>query len=402
MTDFNIQNPRELLIQEYQISPNLNALLGGIFGLIQKELIDPLELLAGFMNPDNAHGVWLDYLMERLGGIRTGVRDQDIRFFGFENRLGFDQGPMYDEVLFEILTPIGDEAMRNIIAARALFLFSGTTRREIEAVLASLFATERTYLLGSPAPRLVFGTGSSGVPIPGDDLLGMTPYQNLLYGISTTNLISIRLSDRNLTDVASLTLGPSVLRALAVLNDLFYSLANTDNLYSLTPAGVVTLVGSLSVSNLESLTEHQGTLYCASSGAAGSLYSVDPDDASLTAIGNTGVPLTGLTSDDILLYGVTAGGAIYSINTTNAAATLLYTHPGLADVQAVAIYQDVHFLFDQTQSALYACNVSLRTPLRTAIYVEGALQTYFDMIKENKETLIPRTAGVNQDIFLIS
>ena len=144
--EIEVQKRRDLLIQQYKNSPKFLALINGFFDVLQTEFVNPLSTLSNYTNPDNAEGIWLDYLGLRLGLYRPTILDTSINYFGFDtndssdNNVGFDQGPFGTAIReLEIREPIGDEYYRSFLKARAMFLRSRATREDIENILDILF-----------------------------------------------------------------------------------------------------------------------------------------------------------------------------------------------------------------------------------------------------------------------
>ena len=83
-----------LLISQWTGNAQINALLRGMYGLIDTEFVQALKDLERMRNWDTAEGVWLDYIGRRLGFTRPTI-DVNVTRFGFEGSsgVGFNQAP---------------------------------------------------------------------------------------------------------------------------------------------------------------------------------------------------------------------------------------------------------------------------------------------------------------------
>ena len=161
----------DLLFHQYRNSTNLRAFIGGILQLLQDEIADPLMYLEQQAGVDDAEGVWLDLLGDRLGFRRPGILDTEVDYFGFydsgedldnQPNLGFDAGPLFtEEGRLQVRLPLGDEQYRNLLQARGLTLRSRASRGEIEAVLDLLFEGDTSVAEVSSGPGFALTVADS-------------------------------------------------------------------------------------------------------------------------------------------------------------------------------------------------------------------------------------------------
>ena len=145
----DVTESADQLIQQYEGSAKLQALLDGILEIIQDELVEPLLTLQECIAFADASGVFLDYLGLRVGYTRPTILDADVEYFGFNggDGLGFDQAPMFS--LHEVLqarTPVGDEWYRGMLKGRARGLLSDGSIRDLDKVLDVLFDGDSYYV----------------------------------------------------------------------------------------------------------------------------------------------------------------------------------------------------------------------------------------------------------------
>ena len=171
--DIDIASRVDLLLPQYDRAERLKALLSGIIGIAQSEIVDPLLAMSRAINPDIAEGVLLDWLGLRLGLPRPSVpqviRDDDLAF-GFEGvtrSRGWNQAPFRSSsALLERVAPIGDNAYANLLKARARRLRGGADRETIEEVAHIVFGNgfllEGGEIVGPPFQ--VMGLTASAAP----------------------------------------------------------------------------------------------------------------------------------------------------------------------------------------------------------------------------------------------
>ena len=98
-----------LLISQWTGNAQINALLRGMYGLIDTEFVQALKDLERMRNWDTAEGVWLDYIGRRLGFTRPTINVMVTRF-GFEGSsgVGFNQAPFATATGFVPQVAVGD------------------------------------------------------------------------------------------------------------------------------------------------------------------------------------------------------------------------------------------------------------------------------------------------------
>ena len=119
----------DLLIQQWRDKPTLRSIVQIWLDVHREQIEEPLARLALMHSLDDAVGVWLDYIGQRLGIGRPAVPSSH-----FEDVFGFDlAGEHFDEYRFadiealEVLTPLGDSEYRMLIRARGWYIRSGGT-----------------------------------------------------------------------------------------------------------------------------------------------------------------------------------------------------------------------------------------------------------------------------------
>ena len=98
-----------LLISQWTGNAQINALLRGMYGLIDTELVQALKDLERMRNWDTAEGVWLDYIGRRLGFTRPTINVMVTRFgFSGGDGVGFNQAPFATATGFVPQVAVGD------------------------------------------------------------------------------------------------------------------------------------------------------------------------------------------------------------------------------------------------------------------------------------------------------
>ena len=127
-----------LLIQQWQQSPRMRALVDALQGVMDDHLIRPVADMEERLRIDTAEGFWLDCIGERLMLPRPAADIANFAFFGFHGSggVGFDQGPFATVVeALSTRVPVGDEFYRKLLMMRAeALLADGTVERLSDAV----------------------------------------------------------------------------------------------------------------------------------------------------------------------------------------------------------------------------------------------------------------------------
>jgi len=113
----------DLTIAQWRQSPNLRGIIEVWLGVVRDEFEAVVSRLESMGRVDEAEGVWLDYLGERVGLSRPFARQADDSVaFGFDDAgVGFDQGRVSNVVALEPRPPVGDALYRRLIKARAAY-----------------------------------------------------------------------------------------------------------------------------------------------------------------------------------------------------------------------------------------------------------------------------------------
>jgi len=122
----------------------LRSLIAELHGVVQTQLVTAAVDIERMISLETAEGIWLDRIGERLGLARprqTRMGGEDD-YFGFdEHGVGFDQAPLWSSNPFLGGTEgISDTHYRRLLRARALALFSTSTREEIEQIAEILWS----------------------------------------------------------------------------------------------------------------------------------------------------------------------------------------------------------------------------------------------------------------------
>ena len=152
-----------LLISQWEGSAPMLALLRGMYGLIDTELVQALKDLERMRNWDTAEGVWLDYIGRRLGMERPGI-DAMVTRFGFDGSdgVGFNQAPFATVSGFVPQVAVGDAIYLLCLKVWAgTILTSGTIPDMNTAVQRSFPAA---YYTDGGDSTLALATLASGTP----------------------------------------------------------------------------------------------------------------------------------------------------------------------------------------------------------------------------------------------
>lgn len=113
----------DLTIAQWRQSPNLRGIIEIWLGVVRDEIESAIPRIESMGRVDEAQGVWLDYLGERMGLNRPYARHADTSAeFGFDDAgIGFDQARVSNIESLEPRPPIGDALYRRLIKARAAY-----------------------------------------------------------------------------------------------------------------------------------------------------------------------------------------------------------------------------------------------------------------------------------------
>lgn len=128
----------DLLLGQWQESPRLRAMAQVWLDMLE-EVRGVLRQVEQVRLPDQASGVWLDYIGRRLGLPRPSTTDRATdRRFGFDDAgTAFGVAPFRGDAANDARYPLSDIIYRRMLKARALTLFGdGTLATYRSAVLA--------------------------------------------------------------------------------------------------------------------------------------------------------------------------------------------------------------------------------------------------------------------------
>ena len=149
-----------LLISQWTGSAPMLALMRGMYGLIDTELVQALKDLERMRNWDTAEGVWLDHIGRRLGFTRPTI-DVNVTRFGFEGSsgVGFNQAP-FATTGFVPQVPVADAVYLLCLKVQAgTILTSGCILDMNTAVRRSFPAA---YYTDGADSTIALVTGASG------------------------------------------------------------------------------------------------------------------------------------------------------------------------------------------------------------------------------------------------
>ena len=131
----------DLLVSQWDNATRLRALIQGKLQLLNDLLLEPLRHIERQYNPDEAIGIGLDRLGDRLGLPRPRIAASAAGQFGFAtDNTGFEQGPFATTNPFLVQTvPVSDLYYLPMLRARALTVRSSMTVPEIQLIVEELF-----------------------------------------------------------------------------------------------------------------------------------------------------------------------------------------------------------------------------------------------------------------------
>lgn len=145
-----------LLIQQWRSGVDAEAmtlriLVGETIGVLRDQIVEPSRRLEQMLTLDEASGIWLDRIGDRLGFPRPRQtrRAADDDYFGFDSHgTGFDQAPLWSTNPFLGGTEgISDAYYRRMLRARAISLYSTGTFAEIEQIADLLWSGGSTIVV---------------------------------------------------------------------------------------------------------------------------------------------------------------------------------------------------------------------------------------------------------------
>ena len=138
----------DLLIDQWRNSRTVTGLVQAFLTRVEEEVEKPLERLKEMLCIDDAEGVWLDRIGERLG-----LRRPQVQFSG--DRFGFDgAGEAFDQAPFSgiqeeaNIVPMADTLYRKLIKARRRALFSDGTEYALTCSICEIDPTAKVIEVG--------------------------------------------------------------------------------------------------------------------------------------------------------------------------------------------------------------------------------------------------------------
>lgn len=135
----DITNNSQLIITQYQFSPNLKGVIDGFNNLMQNEQLNVLCKFEEGLSIDNASSWLLDRIGINHGYPRPALPSGEFDYFGFDlNGTNFDQAPFFygnDEPLI----PAGDSLYRQLLKAWIDGLFFDGSVHETNKILTEAF-----------------------------------------------------------------------------------------------------------------------------------------------------------------------------------------------------------------------------------------------------------------------
>ena len=158
----------DLLISQYTGNAPINALLRGMYGLIDAELVQALKDLERMRNWDTAEGVWLNYIGRRLGMERPSI-DTVVTRLGFDggDGVGFNQAPFATATGFVPQVAVSDAVYLLCLKVWAGTILTSGTIPDMNAAVQRSFPNAY-YTTARTAPLRWFpGPAERSRPSPG-------------------------------------------------------------------------------------------------------------------------------------------------------------------------------------------------------------------------------------------
>lgn len=153
----------QLLVSQWR-GTQLETLLEAIISEIEREYIDPAKALSRQGSIDDAIGVYLDYIGERLVFPRPKTQVSYTKF-GFHggDGVGFNQAPFgTSNPQASDLTQISDSWYRSMLKARGLALLSSGTLADVTACAEALFDTSASVAINQKTITVTAADTRSG------------------------------------------------------------------------------------------------------------------------------------------------------------------------------------------------------------------------------------------------
>ena len=139
-----------LLIEQWSNEPTFKRLLEELMGVVQDELVQPMDDLKSETNLETARSGWLDRIGDRLGVTRPLVESAPDQFFRF-GETPFGQSPFYStNPEDQDRRGVPDWWYRDILKARSLALRGNGSREDIIAAARVLFSQRIFWVAVAP------------------------------------------------------------------------------------------------------------------------------------------------------------------------------------------------------------------------------------------------------------
>lgn len=136
MTD--VSGNSSLLEGKPRESAELKAIVDGINGIIQDNLVDAADNIEKQISILTATGIWLDYIGSKIDYKRPRIAADDARWFGFDDSgVGFDQAPFTPGG--DTKVGIGDEEYRALLIVRGGQLLTDGSIPSMDATIQGAF-----------------------------------------------------------------------------------------------------------------------------------------------------------------------------------------------------------------------------------------------------------------------
>ena len=151
----------DLLISQYTGNAPINALLRGMYELIDTEMVQALKDLERMRNWDTAEGVWLNYIGRRLGMERPSI-DTVVTRLGFDggDGVGFNQAPFATATGFVPQVAVSDAVYLLCLKVWAGTILTSGTIPDMNAAVQRSFPN--AYYTDGADSTIALATGASG------------------------------------------------------------------------------------------------------------------------------------------------------------------------------------------------------------------------------------------------
>ena len=364
-------------------------ILRNMLQTVQDLMADPLDQID--LNIETASNIGLDLIGERLGFARPPITDTGIRTFGFApNSAPFGHGPWATSARGEAanlpLGPMADVNYRRMLKARGIFIRGNANRANVELALTRAFGSGNVRVTNE-----VQLTKAQSVA-----LVGLANVSGELRGITAAGHRYVINPFTGAYNRVSGDLPSRVYSSLAFSEgDLF---AVSGNQYYLVDWDANTLGAAVTATPLDASANVSGPVGIGSAqymATPTSLYRIDTDVGGATTLIGAFAPATdirALASDGGTLYAADAGGAIRTVNVTDASTTL-YHRVGTTAINALAYVQGAFYAPRAASLAIVDSDIKGNEPAFSAEF--GHSNAFFrESFALHRSRLVPHPAGV--------